>query len=82
MELHIVVPSVVVSGLKRNKLNNTIVNLLRSDCKLMNLYIGDYWAPFPSSEYGGIWVVMAENEEQVIDILEGTSYDDEYEDCR
>ena len=46
----------------------------------MNMYIGDYWAPFPSSEYGGIWVVMAENEEQVIDILEGTSYDDRYED--
>jgi hypothetical protein len=46
----------------------------------MNMYIGDYWAPFPSSEYGGMWVVMAENEEQVIDILEGTSYDDRYED--
>lgn len=46
----------------------------------MNIYIGDYWVPFPSSEYGGTWVVMAENEEQAIDILEGTSYDDEYDD--
>ena len=46
----------------------------------MNMYIGDYWAPFPSSEYGGMWVVMAENEDQVIDILKGTSYDDRYED--
>lgn len=46
----------------------------------MKLYIGDYWVPFPSSEYGGNWVVMAENGGQVIDILKGTSYDDEYED--
>lgn len=45
----------------------------------MNLYIGDYWVPFPSSEYGGNWVVMAENGGQVIDILKETCYDDEYE---
>ena len=46
----------------------------------MKLYIGNYWVPFPSSEYGGTWVVMAENDDQVIDILKGTSYDDEYDD--
>lgn len=43
----------------------------------MFLYVGDYWVPFPSSEYGGTWVVMAENDEQVIDILKEYSYDDE-----
>ena len=46
----------------------------------MFLYVGDYWAPFPASEYGGTWVVMAENDEQVIDILKEYSYDDEYND--
>jgi hypothetical protein len=45
----------------------------------MNLYVGDYWAPFPSSEYGGMWVVIAENENQCIDILCGLRYDDEHE---
>jgi hypothetical protein len=45
----------------------------------MNLYIGDYWAPFPSSEYGGTWSVIAENVDQCIDILRGLGYDDEYE---
>lgn len=46
----------------------------------MNLYIGEYWVPFPASEYGGTWVVMAENNQQVIDILKETCYDDEYDD--
>jgi hypothetical protein len=44
----------------------------------MFLYIGDYWVPFPSSEYGGNWVVMAENEEQCIDLLLEVCYRDEY----
>ena len=29
------------------------------------LYIVDYWVPFPSSEYGGIINVIAENDRQV-----------------
>lgn len=45
----------------------------------MFLYVGDYWQPFPSSEYGGNWVVMAENEEQCIDLLKEISYDDGYD---
>jgi hypothetical protein len=45
----------------------------------MNLYVGDYWTPFPSSEYGGMWTVVAENVDQCIDFLRGTGYDDEYE---
>ncbi len=46
----------------------------------MFIYCGDYWVPFPSSEYGGMWVVIAENDEQCIDMLKGTAYDDEYDD--
>lgn len=44
----------------------------------MFLYVGNYWVPFPSSEYGGTWVVMAENDEQVVDILKSVCYDEEY----
>jgi hypothetical protein len=36
----------------------------------MKLYVGDYWVPFPSSEYGGIWVVTANSEEEAIKLLE------------
>ena len=46
----------------------------------MNIYIGDYWEPFPSSEYGGTWVVIAENNGQVIDLLKGLCYDEDYYD--
>ena len=46
----------------------------------MFLYIGNYWVPFPSSEYGGTWVVMAENEEQCVELLESLQYSrEEYE---
>ncbi len=46
----------------------------------MFIYCGDYWVPFPATEYGGSWVVIAENDEQCIDILRGVSYDSEYDD--
>ena len=46
----------------------------------MFLYCGDYWVQFPASEYGGSWIVMAENDKQCIDILSGLGYDDEYND--
>lgn len=39
----------------------------------MNLYIGNYWCPFPRSEYGGVWIVQAENEEQAIELLQKNS---------
>ena len=35
----------------------------------INLYVGEHWCPFPCSEYGGLWVVTAENEEQVCELL-------------
>lgn len=33
------------------------------------LYLVDYWVPFPSSEYGGIISVIAENDDECFDIL-------------
>jgi hypothetical protein len=33
------------------------------------LYLVDYWVPFPSSEYGGVVSVIAENEQECHDLL-------------
>jgi len=42
----------------------------RENNKLMkNLYIVDYWVPFPQSEYGGIINVIAETDSEVFDLL-------------
>ena len=43
------------------------------------LYIVDFWIPFPSSEYGGLINLIAENDTEAFSILsqEG-SYDDSY----
>ena len=45
------------------------------------LYIVDFWVPFPSSEYGGLINLIAENDTEAFSILsqEG-SYDDRYVD--
>ena len=40
----------------------------------MKLYVGDYWVPFPSSEYGGTWVVTANSEEEAVKMLTQDSY--------
>jgi hypothetical protein len=34
------------------------------------LYIVDYWVDFPSSEYGGVSIVVAKNEDDAASILE------------
>lgn len=31
---------------------------------MKTLYIVDYWMPFPSSEYGGVQIVVAEDDAQ------------------
>ena len=41
------------------------------------LYLVDYWVPFPSSEYGGVISVIAENDNECHDVLLG--WRDEYE---
>jgi hypothetical protein len=33
------------------------------------LYLIDYWVPFPSSEYGGVISVVAENDNECHDLL-------------
>ena len=33
------------------------------------LYIVDHFIPFPRSEYGGIWNVIADNDEECFDLI-------------
>jgi hypothetical protein len=41
------------------------------------LYLVDYWVPFPSSEYGGVVSVIAENDNECHDVL--LKWRDKYE---
>jgi len=34
----------------------------------MNLYAVRYWVPFPSSEYGGLYIFAAHNTEEVVEM--------------
>jgi hypothetical protein len=45
------------------------------------LYLVDYWVPFPSSEYGGLIGVIAENDQECHDLLRdgNISYDSSYD---
>ena len=46
---------------------------------MKSLYIVDYWVPFPSSEYGGVINLIAENDTEAFTILsDEETYDDEY----
>ena len=45
------------------------------------IYLVDYWVPFPSSEYGGMISVIAENDQECFDLLVNfPQFDDSYED--
>ena len=33
------------------------------------LYVVDHYVPFPSSEYGGIWNVIAEDDNECFDLI-------------
>ena len=33
------------------------------------LYIVEHFVPFPASEYGGLWTVIAENDEECFDLI-------------
>ena len=35
----------------------------------MNLYIVDHFIPFPQSEYGGVWNVIASDDEECFDLI-------------
>tara|TARA_R100000030_G_scaffold11331_2_gene7618 strand:+ start:1318 stop:1551 length:234 start_codon:yes stop_codon:yes gene_type:complete len=36
---------------------------------MKHLYVVDHFVPFPQSEYGGIWNVVADDDEQCFDII-------------
>jgi flagellar assembly factor FliW len=43
------------------------------------LYLIDFWVPFPSSEYGGLINLIAENDTEAFSILsQEKSYDERY----
>lgn len=45
------------------------------------IYLVDYWVPFPSSEYGGMISVVAENDQECFDLLVNfPQFDASYED--
>ena len=44
------------------------------------LYIVDHFVGFPQSEYGGVWNVIAENDDECFDLICEVD-DGEYEDC-
>ena len=33
------------------------------------LYVVDHFVPFPTSEYGGIWNVVAEHDDECFDLI-------------
>ena len=43
------------------------------------LYIVDHFVPFPQSEYGGIWNVVAGTEEECFDLIVGEDQDNFFE---
>ena len=43
------------------------------------LYVVDHFVPFPSSEYGGVWNVIAENDDECFDLITSQDEDNFYE---
>lgn len=50
------------------------------------LYIVQHYVPFPSSEYGGIWNVIAEDDDECFDLIsaedDGNFYEKYYSDLK
>jgi hypothetical protein len=47
---------------------------------MKSLYIVDYWVPFPSSEYGGVVSLIAENDSEAFQLLaDEDGFDDSYQ---
>ena len=43
------------------------------------LYVVDYWVPFPSSEYGGLITLIAENDTEALELLSNEeSFNEDY----
>ena len=43
------------------------------------LYIVEHYIPFPQSEYGGIWNVIAEDDDECFDLITGANDGDFYQ---
>ena len=45
------------------------------------IYVGEFWVPFPSSEYGGSWSVIASDKNEVATLLRSqvTDYYKQYD---
>jgi hypothetical protein len=49
--------------------------------EMKSLYIVDYWVPFPSSEYGGVVSLIAEDDTEAFKLLsEEDGFDENYQD--
>ena len=47
---------------------------------MKSLYIVDYWVPFPSSEYGGVINLIAENDTEAFQLLtDEEGFDEKYQ---
>jgi hypothetical protein len=50
------------------------------------LYIVEHYVPFPQSEYGGVWNVIAEDDDECFDLIvaedNGNFYEKYYSDLR
>jgi len=47
---------------------------------MKSIYIVDHFVGFPTSEYGGVWNVIAENDEECFDLITASDNDDNVED--
>jgi len=48
---------------------------------MKTFYVVDYWVPFPSSEYGGVISLIAENDTEAFELLVGEDqFDLNYQD--
>lgn len=45
------------------------------------LYIVSHAIPFPSSEYGGVWNVIAENDDECFDLISSHYEYEGYDEC-
>ena len=47
---------------------------------MKSLYIVDYWVPFPSSEYGGVVSLIADNDTEAFELLsQEEGFDENYQ---
>jgi hypothetical protein len=47
---------------------------------MKSLYIVDYWVPFPSSEYGGVINLIAEDDTEAFELLsQEEGFDEQYQ---